>query len=67
MINTNLPITVAPTEIAVKPPFANFGHCNTRVPVFEANEFFCGRNELRTIEYSFIPVNPADLAVKTAI
>ena len=42
MINTNLPITVAPAEITVKPPFANFGHSNTRVPVFEANEFFRG-------------------------
>ena len=42
MINTNLPITVAPAEIAVKPLFANFCHSNTRVPVFEANEFFSG-------------------------
>ena len=42
MINTNLPITVAPAEITVKPPFANFGHCNARVPVFKANEFFSG-------------------------
>ena len=42
MIKTNLPITVAPAEITVKPPFANFGHSNTRVTVFEANEFFSG-------------------------
>ena len=42
MINTNLPITVAPAEITVKPPFANFGRSNTRVPVFEANEFLSG-------------------------
>ena len=40
MINTNIPITVAPAEITVKLLFANFGHSNTRVPVFKANEFF---------------------------
>ena len=60
MINTNLSITVAPALMAVKPPFANFGHTNARVPVFEAKEFFCGWNELRTIEYYLIPVNTAD-------
>ena len=38
--NTNLLITVAPAKIMVKLPFANFGHSNTRVPVFKANEFF---------------------------
>ena len=59
MINTNLPITVAPAKIAVKPPYAKFGHSNTRVLVFKANEFFCGVNELRTTEYSFIPVKTA--------
>ena len=42
MINNNLPITVAPAKITVKSQFANFGHSNTRVPVFEANEFFSG-------------------------
>ena len=34
VINTNLPLMVAPAEITVKPPFANIGHSNTRVPVF---------------------------------
>ena len=42
MINTILIITVAPAKIAVKPPFANFGHSNTRFPVFKADVFFCG-------------------------
>ena len=42
MMNTNLSITEAPAEMAVKPPFVNFGIINARVPVFEANEFFCG-------------------------
>ena len=67
MINTNSYITVAPAEMAVKPPFAIFGHSNARVPVFEANEFFCGWNEFRMIEYPLMPVYPAHLVVKTAI
>ena len=67
MINTNSYITVAPAEMAVKPPFANFGHTNARVPVFEANEFFSGWNEFRMIEYPLMPVYTADSAVKTAI
>ena len=33
-INTNLSITEAPAEMAVKPPFSNFGHSNDRVPFF---------------------------------
>ena len=46
---------------------ANFVCINARVPVFEAKDFFCGWNELRMIEYSLKPVNPADSAVKTDI
>ena len=42
VINTNLHLTVAPAEITVKPPLANIGHSNSRVPVFEVNEFFSG-------------------------
>ena len=42
MINTSPFITVAPAKMAIKLTFANFGHSNPRVKVYEANEFFCG-------------------------
>ena len=60
MINIPLLIAVAPAEMAIKAPFVNFGNSNDRVPVFEANEFFCGWNELRMVEHSLILVYPAD-------